>query len=540
MKRRSVWLVLGLLVLTRAVAVTISSADYEGRAQFKIETANATYLYDRAGGGFSRVFDRDGVDWVAFRKDPLNGRLAAGAGYRGIPNLVFGNTNPDAGAGHPGHDKCVSTVIAADAIRTVSRSGRWAWAWRFTEENAVLTVEQAASDHPYWFLYEGPIGGRWSPRTSYWGTDRGGPRRETPFGRDKLYEQWRWVYFGADDAPRVLLLGQVGFDTASETLWYMGTTAAELDSPDGMIVFGFGRGAKGPELRGAGHRFVLGFVEQPVKDATSHRSVVNRANDWLRAAEAPVRVSETTLHGDLECFRIETAGATYLFGKRGAGFASIFDSQGRDWVGYRRGGRAEGEIRGLPQSAATGGWFHCDYGSRPEQADNPFVSKVTMREPGRVRIYSETRRGDAACAWDFYPTHATLTLLKVPGGNHWFTYEGAPGGQFDLAGDFTVRPGGQRASLAERWAMPVPWVLFGAQESPHGLLLVNHQKGSPADSYTALPKPLSEGRSVHNKAVFGFGRPGWDDAGRKPVPQLVRLPARFSIAMTPTCDAAAA
>jgi len=529
------------LFAAHARAVTIDDSDHEGRPQFKIETKSATYFFDRAGGGFSRLVDREGHDWIAFKKEPLNGgRVSAAAGFRGIPNLVFGKDNPDAGAGHPGHDQCESTVIAADAIRSVSKSGRWTWTWRFTEENAVLTIEQADPDRPYWFLYEGPVGGRWSPRTSYWGTNRGGPRREMPFGKEKLYDQWRWVYFGADAAPRVLLAGQLGNDNASETLWYMGSTTAELDAPDGMIVFGFGRGEKGPELRGAGQKFVLGFVEETVKDGPAHARVAAVARRWFQDTESAVRVSETTLHGDVDCFRVETPTATYLYGKRGAGFASILDPQGRDWIGYRHGGKAEGEYRGLPKSTAVGGMFHCDYGSRPEQAGNTFVSTVTLREPGHVRIHSETQQGDAACDWDFYPTHATLTFLKVPGSKYWFTYEGAPGGRFDLAEDFTIRPGGRRAPLSEPWTETVPWVLVGAQESPHGLLFVNHQTGSPIDSYTPFPYKLSEKQPTHQMAVVAFGRSDWQDPVRKHVPQFTRLPARFSLAVTPAATAAAA
>ncbi|HEV3259023.1 MAG TPA: tyrosine-type recombinase/integrase [Gemmataceae bacterium] len=38
--------------------------------------------------------------------------------------------------------------------------------------------------------------------------------------------------------------------------------------------------------------------------------------------------------------------ATYLYGKKGAGFASILDKQGHDWVSYRPGDKARGEFRG--------------------------------------------------------------------------------------------------------------------------------------------------------------------------------------------------
>jgi hypothetical protein len=272
------------VVATVGRAVTIAEADYERRAHFRVETRSATYLFDRAGGGFARLIDREGKDWIAFKKEPFTGRGAAGAGYRGVPNLVFGKENPDAGAGHPGFDLCESTKIAPDAIRTVSKSGRWAWTWRFTEENAVLVIEQADAERPYWFLYEGTVGGRWAPGAHFWGTNRGGPRRETPFGKDKIYDTWRWAYFGDDTAGRVLLAAHVNEDAANDTLWYMGNSSAELAAPDGMVVFGFGRGAEGPLLRGAGQRFVIGLVEAEVRASSesAHVRIATVAERWLR------------------------------------------------------------------------------------------------------------------------------------------------------------------------------------------------------------------------------------------------------------------
>lgn len=274
-----------LVWATQARGVTISEASFEGRAHFKVQTVTATYFYDRAGGGFSRLLDRDGHDWISFKKEPFTGRGAAGAGYRGVPNLVFGKDNPDAGAGHPGFDLCESTVVSPEEIRTVSKSGRWAWRWRFTEEHAILTIERADAERPYWFLYEGTVGGRWSPPTHYWGNNRSGPRRDVPFGKDKVFDEWRWAYFGDYAAPRVLIVGQVATDALKDTLWYMGDSSAELAARDGMVVFGFGRGPDGPLLRGAGQRFVIGLAEGAAKDLAGHARVAEVAARWLALAE---------------------------------------------------------------------------------------------------------------------------------------------------------------------------------------------------------------------------------------------------------------
>src|SRR6185503_20807534 len=193
---RFLWSLLFVSWSFPARAVSVTKADYEGRAHFKIVTASATYFYDRTGGGFSRLIDREGKDWISFHSDPMTEVPAsAGAGFRGIPNLVHGKDNPDAGAGHPGFEQCESSRAGADAIRTVSKSGRWAWSWRFTDAHATLTVERADPGSAYWFLYEGTVGGRWSPPSHYWGTDTGGPHRDTPDARNQHFDHWRWAYF---------------------------------------------------------------------------------------------------------------------------------------------------------------------------------------------------------------------------------------------------------------------------------------------------------------------------------------------------------
>jgi hypothetical protein len=259
-------------------AVQITEADYEGRPQFKVLTPSATWFLDRAAGGVSRLLDRDGRDWISFRKEPLSEFPdSAGAGYRGIPNLVFGKGNPDAGAGHPGFDQCDSTIIASNVIRTVSRSGRWAWTWTFGEDTTRMRMERAPTNSNWWFLYEGTVGGRWSPDTHYWGTDLGGPNRERPDLKRQLFGKWRWAYFGDAVSPRVLFIAQTPPDDLPDTLWYLGAeNGGALTSTNGMIVFGLGRGPNTTaEFRGAGREFLLGFREMTVTNTAAHQRLAN-------------------------------------------------------------------------------------------------------------------------------------------------------------------------------------------------------------------------------------------------------------------------
>lgn len=258
-------------------------------------------------------------------------------------------------------------------------------------------------------------------------------------------------------------------------------------------------------------------------------------------AAAAVRVSETTLFGDMQCWKIETPSATYLFGKRGAGFASILDPAGHDWISYRHGGKALGEYRGLPKCGQPVKFFHCGYGFGQYTNDNWFTSTVTLQKRDHVRIHSETRQLDAACDWDFYPTDATLTLQRCGTNGFWFLYEGTPGGALDVTNDYTIRPAGdqiKRVALTEPWTDVVRWVAFGGRKSPYALVCVNHQSGSAMDSYVSWPyKPEADG-GLNQMTVFGFGRPGWTDP-KQHQPQLHGLPAHFSIALCPAATAAA-
>jgi hypothetical protein len=256
--------------------VRITEDEYESRPQFKITTPSATWYLDRAAGGFSRFLDRDGRDRISFRLEPLSKFPdSAGAGYRGIPNLVFGAGNPDAGAGHPGFDQCVSALVASSAIRTVSKSGRWARTWTFTNDTVRMRMEQAPTNSAWWFLYEGTVGGRWSPATHYWATDQGGPNREQPDIKQQRFDQWRWAYFGDDTSPRVLFIAQQQPDDLPDTLWYLGAeNGGAITATNGMIVFGLGRAPNTTaHFRGAGQEFVLGFLEAAVRDTTGHQRI---------------------------------------------------------------------------------------------------------------------------------------------------------------------------------------------------------------------------------------------------------------------------
>ncbi|MFC4873222.1 hypothetical protein [Negadavirga shengliensis] len=254
---------------------SIEETEYEGRPHFKINTSTATYYYDKAGGGLSRVMDADGVDWVHYNGDPqASAPSGASGGFRGIPNMVY--RSDDGGAGHPGFDQCTSELIDKKTIRSQSKSGNWQWTWVFFDDYAQLTVEKADPDHPYWFLYEGPVAGSFDPSRKYWGTDLGGPRYEVPSLNkgESILDHWQWAYFGDVDTHRIFFVLQQEKDQLIDHFAYMGDTKEGNEAEDGMVVFGFGRdkGAKAL-MTETGNVFKIGFLEKGVMSKEDHQWV---------------------------------------------------------------------------------------------------------------------------------------------------------------------------------------------------------------------------------------------------------------------------
>jgi hypothetical protein len=272
-----------ILLASQVGAVEISEIRYEDRPHFMIKSDQVTWYYDRAGGGFSRLIDRDGRDWIAFRKNPLTEYPAsAAAGYRGIPNAVF--VGPDKGAGHPGFDRCTSETVGQATIRTTSLSRKWRWTWTFAEQTAMFSMERADDEQKWWFLYEGPIAGTFAPENKAWGTDLGGPRSDVPDSKSQVFANWRWVYFGEPGLTSVLFVLQHVPDELPDTLWYLGSSdGGSASSPDGMVVFGFGRGPRAkPQFQGAGHRFTVGLLSATVNSAGDHAKIADRIGGHLK------------------------------------------------------------------------------------------------------------------------------------------------------------------------------------------------------------------------------------------------------------------
>lgn len=279
--------VAGVLALAAGAAGQVAESGrlYESARHMVARAAGAEWWYDEAGGGFSRIVDRDGRDWIGFRREPWNVTPASAASsYRGLPNLVFGG--PRSGAGHPGFAHCESRADG-QGIRTETRDGEWAWRWSFPASHATLRIEKKGPER-YWFLYEGVPGGRYAPGRWYWGHSGAGPLREMPdfLAGERALGEWEWAYFGSDDTPRVFWVatGDGGPVTASFAV--MGDRRPGLEAPDGMTVFGFGRAREArPLLERAPAVFLCGFYERRIGSRRDHERLA-RHIERLRRKQA--------------------------------------------------------------------------------------------------------------------------------------------------------------------------------------------------------------------------------------------------------------
>jgi hypothetical protein len=247
--------------------ISIVEITYLDRPHFKITTPSVIYYFDRAGGGFSSMIDKQGLDWIAYKKDSAVAtypKSAAGQ-YRGIPNAVFGNE--DGGVGHPGFDKAVSERTADNVISTNSKSGKWAWTYTFYKDYVVWNVTKTDPDYAYWLLYEGTIAGSWNNLADkYWGSDKKRMGEVNDFYKNQsISDLHKWTFFGDKKVKRVLYVAQKNADDIYDMAGFLGDKVEGMNaSSDGMIVAGLGRDKKGKPAMKNSNTFIIGFYEKAV------------------------------------------------------------------------------------------------------------------------------------------------------------------------------------------------------------------------------------------------------------------------------------
>ncbi len=212
------------------------------------------------------------------------------------------------------------------------------------------------------------------------------------------------------------------------------------------------------------------------------------------------------------CFKITTPSAVYFYDKSGGGFASIIDSEGKDWISFSNRPGSEGMFRGIPNSVHPEDVFH--------PGRETVKSRIASQEPLKVTILSESKDEKWSCMWEIYPDHATMTMLKMDH-PYWFLYEGTPYGKLDINTGYFALADGRKIMINEymdknKWSNEdgaSNWVAFGDTDTDRVLYLIRHGDNMTVNSYYTMEE---------NMTVFGFGRLG--------IKKFIdTVPARFTI-----------
>ena len=235
-----------------------------------------------------------------------------------------------------------------------------------------------------------------------------------------------------------------------------------------------------------------------------------------------VVVTDGLEHESQQSVRIATPTATWYYHKSGAGFASLEDADGNDWIGHHPGNRAAGEFRGIPNLVHPEGYFH------PGGTD--CETTIVQAGPDKAVLESQAAGGAWAVRWEVTAAFARLTVLKAAK-QYWFLYEGTPGGEMDEAGDTCVLSDGLTHPLSARWETrlaPPRWVYFRDAKTGRILYFIHHTDDGEADSF--WPMNESPGREPESgMTVFGFGR-------IKLVSSLAQSPATFTVGLAEARD----
>ncbi len=247
--------------------------------------------------------------------------------------------------------------------------------------------------------------------------------------------------------------------------------------------------------------------------------------DFERWEAGPsVVLTDEVEHEGQKSFRIVTPQAAYYYHQQGAGFASIEDRDGHDWLSYNSGdgpvskSGSGGKYRGLPNMVHPEGCFH--------PGNDQCTSRLLAAGPIKATIVSESNDGKWACRWDIFSCYARLTVLKADH-PYWFLYEGTPGGKLDEDSDYCVRSDGTRTPAKARWDGDIAaqgetaeWLYFGDGALNRVLYLIHEEDDGEVDSYW----PMN-----HEMTVFGFGR---KDLNK----YMTRVPAHFIVGFCEATD----
>jgi hypothetical protein len=198
-------------------------------------------------------------------------------------------------------------------------------------------------------------------------------------------------------------------------------------------------------------------------------------------------------------FEVHTPTASYWIVKSLGTMVSMQDAySGRlQWIDFSSGFRP---LRNIPAFAAP-------------PANVSTLLDRDSQTPTHLRLTSESSDGAWRWVWDFYVTHATLTLDRAPVPTG-LSYRGVPAGALGMEDQLVPSDGsaqGARNSFAGDLPGPIEWVYFADTTARRSLFLMQHRDDELAEAYQVRD---------NDSAAFGFGGGA-----------ITALPLRFSLGL---------
>jgi hypothetical protein len=140
----------------------------------------------------------------------------------------------------------------------------------------------------------------------------------------------------------------------------------------------------------------------------------------------------------------------------------------------------------------------------------------------KIGVKAISGDGNWEALWDFYPTHCTFSMIKMPADyKYWILYEGTPGGTYDDTDWWMTSAVKEQTPLTGTHDSDIPapeWIAFGDQSSPRSIFLLHHDDDTHIDTFYQMDKAMT---------VFGFGR-------KRIKKFLDTVPQHFSIGIVET------
>lgn len=342
--------------------------------------------------------------------------------------------------------------------------------------------------------YDGPI--HWYPQSSLNGGD---------FCPTEWPEQWRGKFFFADFQHG--WINVIDPSHPKDAIKFASGIRQPVDmrfSPDGSLYVLLRNAWVIDDKFGGGTGSVIKITPGESRRKSAGNNVLPKSISIPQTLPVgKVLLTEDAVDDSADgmpAFKIETPSATYFLEKEGGGLSSLVDRDGNDWLGFhpRSGSGAAGEYRGFPNAVHKqgGSYFHAM--NAHIDAMNTYVDRVS---DGYVSIIAESSDQTWQGRYEFFATHCTFTITKMPSGKkYWVLYEGTPGGEFSMDDWWmtsAIKTPQQMTHPHEGDIPDLEWIAFGDSGGKRSVVMLQQHDDNHPDTFYQMNREMT---------VFGFGR----------------------------------